>query len=158
MPRVRVPKSGWTGVVSMWREDLVKRNAESIEVAPRIDRAIHSPGLFGGHVGKCSGDKLGSFGRLALTRKARSDPETHEPDLTRRGINHNIGRLHILVNQLPFVQPAECRRETDRQAQKLRHVHRSRKELIESFAARVLEHERRLPTVLGEGQGPNRPG
>src|SRR5260370_29623936 len=37
------------------RQELVKRDAESIEIAPRIDRAIHSPGLFGGHVGEGSG-------------------------------------------------------------------------------------------------------
>jgi hypothetical protein len=31
-------------------DHLVKPHPESIEVAPRIDRAIHSPGLFGSHV------------------------------------------------------------------------------------------------------------
>src|SRR5260370_1364422 len=54
------------------RDHLVKRHPESIEVAPRIDRAIHSPGLFRSHVRECSGDELGRFGRLALARKARS--------------------------------------------------------------------------------------
>src|SRR6266851_9338427 len=48
-------------------QHLVKRHPESIEVAPRIDRAIHSPGLFGCHVGECSGDEL-RFGCLALAR------------------------------------------------------------------------------------------
>ncbi len=97
-------------------QHLVKRHPESIEVAPRIDRAIHSPGLFGGHVGECSGDELGRFRCLALARQARSDAETHEPDLTRREIHQNIGRLYILMNQLPFVQPAQCRCETDGEA------------------------------------------
>ena len=50
-------------------QDLVKRHAESIEVAPRIDRAIHPARLFRGHVGECSGDELGRFGSLALTGK-----------------------------------------------------------------------------------------
>src|SRR5215472_9698414 len=95
-------------------QHLVKRDAEGIEVASRVDRAIHSPGLFRSHVRKCSGDELGRFGGLMLAPKAGGDPKAHEPDLTRRGINQNIGRLHVLVNQLPFVQPAECRCETDR--------------------------------------------
>src|SRR5580693_3523373 len=38
-------------------QDLVKRHAESIEIAPGIDRAIHPSGLFRGHVGECSGDE-----------------------------------------------------------------------------------------------------
>src|SRR5579864_9443799 len=59
------------------RQHFVKRYAESIEVAPRIDRAIHSSSLLGGHVGQCSSDELGRFGPLALTWKARSDPKAH---------------------------------------------------------------------------------
>jgi hypothetical protein len=56
---------------------------------------------------KRSCDELGRFGGLVLAPKAGSDPRALEPDLTRHGINQKIGRLHILVNQLPFVQPAE---------------------------------------------------
>jgi|SRR6266699_2338579 len=93
-----------------------------------------------------------------LTRKARSNPKAHEPSLTRRGINENICRLHVLVDQLLLVQPAECGCGTDREAQEPRHFHRPWKEAIESLTARIFEHERHLPTVLGEGQGPNRPG
>ena len=165
---------GGTGCLAMWQcthsigseavngrrpgQHLVKRDAERVEIAPGIDRAVHSPGLFGRHVGECSGDELGRFGRLALARKARSDPEARQPDLTRRGIDQNIGRLDVLVDQLLLVQPAECRCETDGEAQELRHLHRSRKESIESLAARIFEHEHRPPALLGEGQGPNRPG
>src|SRR6202041_3347478 len=129
-------------------DHLVKRHPERIKVAPRIDRAIHSPGLFGGHVGECSGYELGRFGRLALARKARSNPEAHEPSLTRRGINENICRLHVLVDQLLLVQSAECGCGTDCKAQEPRHFHRPWKEAIESLTAWIFEHERHLPTVL----------
>src|SRR5229473_6202899 len=54
-------------------QHLVKRDAKSIKVAPRIDRAIHPPGLLRRHVRKRSGDELGRFGRLALARNPRSD-------------------------------------------------------------------------------------
>jgi hypothetical protein len=77
------------------------------------------------------------FGRLALTRKARSDPRTHEPSLTRRRINENVRRLHILVDQPLLVQPAECGCDTDSEAHEPRHLHRPWKESIESLTARV---------------------
>src|SRR4029077_9729604 len=88
----------------------------------------------------------------------RYQDSPHEPDLTSRGINENICRLHVLVDQLLLVQPAECGCGTDGEAQKPRPFHRPWKEAIESLTARILEHERHLPTLLGEGQGPNRPG
>ena len=138
-------------------QHFVERHSESIEIAPGIDRAIHPPGLFGSHVRECSGDELGRFGRLALTRKARRNPKTHEPRLTRRGINENIWRLHVLVDQPLLVQPAECGCDTDSEAQELRQLHRSRKQSIESLTTTIFEHERHLPRLLGEGQGPNRP-
>ncbi len=50
------------------------------------------------------------------SRGRRDDTETHEADLTRRGIHQNIGRLNILMNQLPPVLPAQCRCETESKA------------------------------------------
>ena len=84
-------------------QHFVKRDAEGVKVAPRIDRAIHSSGLFRRHVGECSGDELGRFGPLVLTRKARSDTKAHEPDLAGRRVNENIGRLDVFVDQTPLV-------------------------------------------------------
>jgi hypothetical protein len=56
------------------------------------------------------------------------------------------------------MQTGERYCETDGKAQKLRHFHRPSKQLIETFAARIFEHERRVPTTLDKGQGANRPG
>ena len=64
-------------------EHLVKRDAERVEVAAGIDRAVHPSGLFGCHVGERAGDGLGRVGRLALARKARGDAEPGEPALAR---------------------------------------------------------------------------
>src|SRR5260370_33923335 len=69
----------------------------------KLQRAIHSSGLFWRHVGECSGDALGRFGPLVLTRKARSDTTAHEPDLAGRRVNENIGRLAVFVPQTPLV-------------------------------------------------------
>ena len=57
-------------------EHLIERDAERIEVAAGIDRAVHPSGLFGGHVGERAGDGLGRLGRLALARQTRGDAET----------------------------------------------------------------------------------
>ena len=96
-------------------QHLVKRHAEGVEVAPRIDRAIHSPGLFGSHVGQCSGDEPGRFRRLALARQARSDAETHEPHLASRMVDQHIGRFDVLVDQAAPVYLAERSRQADGQ-------------------------------------------
>src|SRR6202166_940151 len=109
----------------------VECHSESIEIAPGIDRAIHSPGLFGSHIGECSGDGLGRTGRLALTQKARCNPKTHEPRLTRSGINENIWRLYVLVDQPLLVQPAEGGCDTDSKPQEAGQLHWPWKELIE---------------------------
>ena len=60
----------------------------------------------------------GGSGGLVLAPKAGSDPKAHEPDLAGRGINQHIRRLHIFVDQLPFVQAAECCCEADSEALK----------------------------------------
>src|SRR6266851_9805115 len=56
------------------------------------------------------------FGHCRSRRSREAIPETHQPDLTRRGIHQNIGRFNILMNQLPPVQPAQCRCEADGEA------------------------------------------
>ena len=45
---------------------LVERDAQRVEIAARVDRAIHAPGLFRRHVGECAGNDLRRIGRLAL--------------------------------------------------------------------------------------------
>ena len=84
-----------------------------------------------------------------LAPKAGSDPKADEPDLTGRGINQNIARLHILAKQLPFMRLPECAfaRPTAK-PRKLRHLHRPRKESIERFAVRIFKDERDLSASL----------
>ena len=139
-------------------QHLVKRDAEGIKVATRVDRAVHPPGLFRSHVSQCSGDELGRFGSLVLAAKARSNPKTENPDVTRRGVHQNIGRLYILVNQLLFVQPGDCSCESDTEAQELRQLHRPGKEPIKGFTSRIFKYERYLSPSLRKSQRTHRPG
>ena len=55
-------------------QHLVERDAERVEVTASIDRAVHTAGLFGRHVGKRAGDGLWRLRRLPLARQAGSDP------------------------------------------------------------------------------------
>ena len=41
------------------RQHLIEGDAEGIEVAAGIDRAVHPPGLFRRHIGQRAGDELG---------------------------------------------------------------------------------------------------
>ena len=98
-------------------EHLVERDAQRIEVAAGIDRAVHPPGLFGGHVGERAGDDLGRLGRLALARQARGDAEPGQPDRAARPIHQDMGRLDVLVDEPPLMQPGDRRDQTEREAQ-----------------------------------------
>src|SRR5262249_43791084 len=49
-------------------QHLIERDAGSVEVATRIDRAVHASGLFGRHVRQGTGDDFWRLGGLSLTR------------------------------------------------------------------------------------------
>ena len=51
-------------------QHLVEGDAERVEIAARIDRAVHAPGLLGRHVRERSRDELGRLWALALAREA----------------------------------------------------------------------------------------
>ena len=98
-------------------QHFVERHTEGIEVASRIDRTIHPPGLFRRHVGERSGDELGRFGRLALARKPRSDTKAHQPALAGGGVYQNIGRLDVLVDDAALMQVTDSVRQINRNTQ-----------------------------------------
>jgi hypothetical protein len=62
------------------------------------------------------------------------------------------------MNQPAFVQTGECCCEAHGKAQELLYFHRRCEQSIESLAARIFEHERGVPAMLGKGQGTNCPG
>ena len=79
-------------------QHFVKQHAERVEVAPGIDRTVHSSGLLGGHIRKRTINKLGRFGKLAFAGKPRTDPEAHEPALAGIGRYKYVGRLDVLMD------------------------------------------------------------
>src|ERR1700751_628228 len=61
-------------------QHFVERYAERVKIAPCIDRPIHTTGLFGRHVGQCSGYLLGQC-RDLRPRKVRHEADADEPSL-----------------------------------------------------------------------------
>jgi hypothetical protein len=86
---------------------LVKRAPQCIEIAPGVDRPVHSSGLLGRHIGERPGDELGSFGRLTLARKPRRDTEAGQPDPVGCDVDDHIGRLDVLMDETALVHLAK---------------------------------------------------
>ncbi|MGY4421935.1 hypothetical protein ACVWY2_004384 [Bradyrhizobium sp. JR6.1] len=82
------------------REHPVKRDAERVQVAAGIDGPVHAAGLLGRHIGQRACDRLRWFELLTLTRQARCEAESGDPDLV--GFGHQkICGLQVLVDQAP---------------------------------------------------------
>ena len=139
------------------REHLVERDAEGVEIAAGVDRAVHPPGLFGCHVGKRAGDGLGRLGRLPLAGQARGDAEPGEPHVSIRAVHQNIGWLDVLVDEAALMELAQSRGNSDSQAQEASHLHGRAEQPVERLAARIIEHQHGPTGVAHELQRPHRP-
>src|SRR5215469_9949167 len=82
-------------------------NTQGIEVASRINRAVHSPGLFGCHVGESAGNKIRRIGRLSFAQQARRYTETSEAYLSARATDEHIGWPDVLVDKTALVGLAQ---------------------------------------------------
>ena len=121
-------------------QHLVKRDAQSVEIASRIDRTIHSPRLFRRHVRECTGDELGRRWRLTFARKTRRDPETRELHIT-CFTYEDIVRLDVLMDQAALVDLFQCRGYGYGQRQKAPNLHRD--------ADRAIQRMEVGPLVVG---------
>ncbi len=121
---------------------LVQRDAQRVEIAARISRAIHAAGLLGRHIGERAGNNLGRYGRLALLRQLGRNPESGEPYVA-GVVDEHIRRLDVLMYEAAPMDLAECCREANRDSQEARHVKRlplvPLKNPLERFTPRVLE-------------------
>ena len=138
-------------------EHLIERDAERIEVAAGIDRAVHPPGLLGRHIGERAGDDLGRLGRLTLARQTRGDAEPGEPRPSVRAVHQDIGRLDVLVDEAALVRLAHGRGDADGEAQEASRLHRFAHEPLQRLAARILEQQRRSAAFAGKRERPRSP-
>src|SRR6185295_7699357 len=116
--------------------------------------------------------ELGRFGRVALAVEAGRESEAGEPGLPGRGIDDDIGRFDVFVDDAPAVHPAKRGRKTHGESQEQPELYRrlgrcpgtepgadrrSLYELVQQLALLVLENEGRTALVLREGERPNSP-
>src|SRR5712671_1327590 len=66
------------------------------------------------------------------------------------GLDHDMSRFEVLVDETPTVQLPDCGRKTDRNAQELTHLHRRSDQLSERLAPEILEDKSSSPLVLRE--------
>ncbi len=134
---------------------LVQGDAQRVEIAASINRAIHAAGLFRRHIGEGAGNDLRRCGHLALVRQLGRNPEAGEPDVA-GVVDEHIRRLNVLMYKAMAVNLAECCRQADGDAQDASQIERSSlvplKNPIQGLASRILEYEDRPPFVTSERQ------
>src|SRR6267154_2591055 len=139
------------------REHLIERDAEGVEVAAGVDRAVHSSGLFGRHIGERAGDRLGWRGRLPLAWQTRGNAEPYQPHAAACRVHQDICRLDVLMDKASLMHLAERARERDRDAQEMRYVQWSAKQSIDRRTARILKHQRYAVVVVRQRDWTRRP-
>ena len=77
---------------------------------------------------------------------------------TSGGVDEDIGRLEILMNQPTSVELPDCAGQRRGDSEERSDLHRLPDEAIERLAACVVDHEHRLPALADEFQWPQRPG
>ena len=105
------------------REHLVQSDAQRVEIAASIDRSIHAPGLFRGHVSKRTGNRFRRCRRLALARQSGRDAKAGEAYVA-GAVNEYIFGLDIFVDQTTLVGMAERRCQVNGKAQEMRQIER----------------------------------
>jgi hypothetical protein len=150
-PFHRIAGSKW----QVAREHLVKGGAQRVEIAARINRAIHTAGLFGCHIGQSAGNDLRRRRRLAFAEQLRRNPEPSEPYLPSI-VDEHIRRLDVFMDKAVPMDLAECFRQANSDAQEERQFERLPlvllKNPIQRITARVLKYEDRPPVVTSERQ------
>ena len=140
------------------RQHLVEGDAKRVEIAARIDRAVHPSGLLRRHVGEGAGDLVGRLGVGALARQAGGNAEAGEPDTAARHIHQDVRRLDVLMDESARMHLAQRPRERNRDAQKLRYSQWLAEQSIEDRTPGVLEHQRQAVAVAGKFDWLRRPG
>ena len=89
------------------RQHLVQADAQRVEIAASIHRAVHAPGLFRRHIGKRAGNDLRRRRRLPLLWKLGRDSEAREPYVA-AAVHQHIRGLDVLMNEAAAMNLAEC--------------------------------------------------
>ncbi|MFT3768292.1 MAG: hypothetical protein QM820_22815 [Minicystis sp.] len=110
-------------------EHLVEGGAERVEVGAVIERAVHAPGLLGREVAERAFEHVGAVDARGLARERRGQAEVDEVDDAGPGVDHDVGRVHVLVDHAVAVDGREL----------LGDVRADRERFVEAEAALVEE-------------------
>ena len=138
-------------------EHLIERDAERVEIAAGIDRAVHAPGLFGGHASEGPGDELRRLGHLPFARQARCDAEPCQPDLSVRAIHQNIGGFDVFVDEAVLMRLAQGGDDADRKREEEADLHGRAEQPVARLAARIFKCQHNAAALLAKRQWPHRP-
>src|SRR5713101_5837958 len=142
------------------RKHLVQGDAQRVEIAAGINRAVHPASLLGCHIGKRAGNNLGRYGRLALARQLGRNPEAGKPCVSGT-IDKHIRRLDVLMYEALPMDLAECCCQANGDAQEASQFERMPlvplKNPVQWFTARILEYEDGPSFVTSKGQRLGRP-
>ena len=133
------------------RQHLVEGDAQGVEIAAGIDRAIHPAGLLRRHIGKAAGNDLGRRRRLALARQPGGDAEARQADIA-GGVDEQVFRLDVLMDEAAPMQLSERRRQRDGEAEESRQLKRLAQHPLEGIAAGVLQRQHPAAVVADESQ------
>ncbi len=89
------------------RQHLVERDAKRIEIGASVDAAIHATGLFRRDVVQRALQIFRCPARGRLARACRRDPEISELHGERLWIDQNVGRFHVLVDDVARMDSPE---------------------------------------------------
>jgi hypothetical protein len=136
----------------------VEHDAERIQVAARIDRAVHAAGLFRRHVGEGAGDDIDAGRGLVFAQVARSVAEAGQVRARGLVVDQDIARLDVLVDYAAFMHLPHGRRDQDGAIEKMRHRHRPPEHGFQRRAAGIGQHQLRLAAFARQGDRQCGPG
>src|SRR5262249_42816480 len=100
---------------------------------------------------------LRRFRRLALTEHARGDAKARKPDSASCFLHQYMGWIEVLVDEAPFVQPAQRGRESYREAQDSADLHGRADQAFERLAPGIAEQQHRAPALMHKLYRPRSP-
>ncbi|EDT07166.1 hypothetical protein BgramDRAFT_6103 [Paraburkholderia graminis C4D1M] len=122
------------------RKHFVQNDAERIEIAAGVDRAIHSPRLLRRHVCKGARHDFRRYGRLMLLRQLRSDAKAGKTHAI-VAIDQHMRRLDVFMYETALMNAADHLCEVDGDTQHTRQFERTAQDAPQRLAAVVVENQ-----------------
>jgi hypothetical protein len=140
------------------RQHLVENDAERVEIAAGIDRAVHPSGLFRRHISKRTRDDFRRRRHLVLAEQPRGDAETSQPDAAAGRVYEDVCGLEVLMDQPTRMRMRHGRRERDGEAQESADFELRSGHPIECPTAGIRQHQHHPPALRPQFQRMRGPG